>query len=185
MSVRPGMLSMAQGSTPSSSAAELLVRSYRSEDQADVARLYVEGLLAGQIDPNDTGADIDNIRDAYFDDDRHHFWVAELDGRVIGTIGVTSDETHTAEVRRLRVEPGHQRRETDPSVQLLQTAIEHCRHHGFLKVRLDTRFERHEALGCFDRAGFEHTRSKTLHGKELLEFYLDLYRDPRQDADSD
>jgi N-acetylglutamate synthase-like GNAT family acetyltransferase len=154
----------------------LAVRSFSPADQHAVTRLYSEGLLAGQIAPNDTGADVENIQAAYFDEDRHHFWVAEVDGQVVGMIGVASDEPHTAEIRRLRVEPSYQ--ETEIPAVLLETALNHCKHHEYLKVRLDTRFERNQALNLFDRIGFQHTRSKNLHGKELLEFYLDLYRDP-------
>lgn len=152
----------------------LTVRPFETRDQAAVSRLYTEGLLAGQIAPNDTGADIENIQEAYFDDPRHHFWVAEHHGRVCGMIGVASDEPHTAEIRRLRVDQDYQN--TDLGTILLQTAIDHCKHHGYLKVRLDTRFERDTALGMFDRAGFEYTRARSMHGKELLEFYVDLYR---------
>ncbi len=153
----------------------LKVRTFKPPDQATVSRLYTEGLLAGQIAPNDTGADLDNVEEAYFDDERHHFWVAELKGQVIGMIGVGSDEPHTAEIRRLRVEPTHQ---SGPIAHtLLETALQHCKISGYLKVRLDTRFERSAALEHFERAGFQHTGTRTAPGsKELLEFYLDLYR---------
>jgi ribosomal protein S18 acetylase RimI-like enzyme len=159
---------------PSTFVQRATIRSFEPHDQEAVSRLYTQGLLAGQIAPNDTGADIENIREAYFDDPRHHFWVAVVDDRVEGMIGVASDEPHTAEIRRLRVSPEFQ--STDLGTMLLETAIAHCKRHGYLKVRLDTRFERTAALGMFDRAGFEHTRSRNVHGKELLEFYLDLYR---------
>ena len=152
----------------------VIVRPFQAEDQPEITRLYTHGLLEGQIAPNDTGADIENLHDAYFDDPRHHFWVAQVDGRIRGMIGVASDETHTAEIRRLRVDPAYQN--TDLGTRLLKTAIAHCKHHGYLKIRLDTRFERDAAMGMFDRAGFEHTRTRNLHGKDLLEFYADLYR---------
>ncbi|MEQ9453149.1 MAG: GNAT family N-acetyltransferase [Phycisphaeraceae bacterium] len=151
-----------------------LIRSFRAEDQACVSRLYVEGLLAGQIAPNDTGADIENVLEAYFDDDRHHLWVAEAEGTVVGMIGVGSDERDTAEIRRLRVIPDHQR--SSIAQLLAETAVNHCKKHGFLKVRLDTRFERDAALDLFTRLGFKHNRTKTMNGKDLHEFYLDLYR---------
>lgn len=151
----------------------LVVRTFQPPDQPAVSELYHAGLLAGQLAPNDTGADIEMIQEAYLTDHRHHFWVAELEGRVVGMIGVVSDEEHTAEVRRLRVGQTHQT--TEIAAVLLKTAIDHCKHHGFLKVRLDTRFERDDALSLFDRVGFQHTRSRELHGKELLEFYLDIY----------
>ena len=155
------------------------VRSFEPRDQQAVSHLYDQGLLAGQIAPNDSGADIDNMREAYFDSDRHHFWVAELDNKVVAMIGVASDEPHTAEIRRLRVDPAYQ--QTPIASTLLETAITHCKHHGYLKVRLDTRFERNAAVGLFDQVGFQHTRTKSMHGKDLLEFYMDLYRQDKAD----
>ncbi len=154
----------------------LSVRTYRPADQKAVEHLYDHGLLAGQIAPNDTGADIDMIHEAYLSDPRHHFWVAELHGCVVGMIAVTSDEEHTSEVRRLRVAIDHQK--SDIAAILLKTAIDHCRRHEYLKVRLDTRFERSDALQLFDKVGFQHTRTRNVQGKELLEFYLDIYRNP-------
>ena len=152
----------------------LVVRSYEEADHDQVATLYNEGLLAGQIAPNDSGADLDYIREAYFDNERHHFWVADQGGRCVGMIGVASDEDHTAEIRRLRVAKDLQ--DTGIAAMLLETAIAHCKHHSYLKIRLDTRFEKDEAVGLFDRVGFQHTRTRPTPGKETLEFYLDLYR---------
>lgn len=152
----------------------LTVRSYEEADHDPVGALYSEGLLAGQIAPNDSGADLDYIREAYFEDERHHFWVAELAGKCVAMIGVASDEDHTAEIRRLRV--AKELQGSGIAARLLETAIAHCKHHGYLKIRLDTRFEKEEAVDLFDRVGFQHTRTRPAPGKETLEFYLDLYR---------
>ena len=125
--------------------AHLTVRTVTTEDLTHVMRLYDQGLLAGQIAPNDTGADIDNLFEAYFDQPRHHFWVAELSDSIVGMIGVGSDEDHTAEVRRLRVEPTHQ---SGPIAEkLLETALNHCKSSGYLKIRLDTRLEKTRSDG--------------------------------------
>lgn len=156
----------------------LSVRTFRPEDQDAVSRLYTEGLLVGQIAPNDTGADLDNLHEAYFDEPRHHFWVAEFAGQVVGMIGVGSDEAHTAEIRRLRVSPSHQHH-SPVADRLLDVALQHCRNHAYLKVRLDTYFERCAAFEHFEKAGFQHTNTRTAPGaRELHEFYLDLYRQP-------
>ncbi len=152
------------------------VRTYDPRDQATVARLYTEGLLAGQIAANDTGADIDNIAEAYLQSEASHFWVAEVHGEVVGMIGVAAEEGHTAEVRRLRVDPSFQH--TDIAEKLVETALAHCKHHQYLKVRLDTRFDPDAVVDLFDRFGFQHVRTKSIQGKDLLEFYLDLYRQP-------
>lgn len=159
----------------------LEVRTFDHQDQPEVMRLYSDGLLAGHIAPNDTGADIDNIAEAYFDEPRHHFWVANLGGRIVGMIAVGSDEEHTAEVRRLRVDPDHHR---GPVADvLLEAALNHCKTNGYLKIRLDTRYEKTAALDHFERIGFQHTRTRTAPGKEVLEFYLDLYRQTQDDHD--
>ncbi|MFW5682609.1 MAG: GNAT family N-acetyltransferase [Phycisphaeraceae bacterium] len=158
----------------------VVVRSYEDRDQTAVTRLYTEGLLEGQIAPNDTGADIENIREGYFQDEAQHFWVAESERGVIGMIGVARDEDHSAEIRRLRVDPAAQH-QMDVARLLVETAVSHCKHNGFLKVLLDTRFEHETAKGLFDRLGFQHTRTRNVQGKEMLEFYLDLYRQTRQE----
>lgn len=163
------------------SAEHVRIRTYQPDDHSQVNRLYTEGLLDGEIPPNDTGADIENIQEGYFNEERAHFWVAEIDGELAGMIGVAPEGNHVAEIRRLRVLPkfwGQGIR-----VKLLETALAFCRHHGYLKVVLDTRFERGGALELFERFAFQHTRSRSVHGKELLEFYIDLYRDPRREEE--
>lgn len=156
------------------SPEKLAVRTFEPHDQGAVTRLYSEGLLDGQLDPNDTGADIENISEAFFNEDANHFWVAVYEKKVIGMIGVARDEGHTAEIRRLRVDPTYPQR--DVAVKLMEAALYHCTYHNYLKLRLDTRFEKDSALDIFERFAFQHTRSKTHGDKELLEFYLDLYR---------
>lgn len=168
-------MSVSETREHANSDTEPLIRSYRDCDQPHVSRLYTVGLLAGQIAANDTGADIDNVMEAYFDTERHHLWVCEQSETVVGMIGVGSDERDTAEIRRLRIEPELQQ---TPIAQLLvETAITHCKKHGFLKVRLDTRIEQDAAFDLFSRLGFKHNRTKNVGEKDLHEFYLDLYRE--------
>jgi len=158
------------------------IRSYQPEDHATVSRLYTDGLLTGQIAPNDTGADIENIQEAYFTEDANHFWVAELDDAILGMIGVARDREHTAEIRRLRVEKDWQH--TDIAERLIETALTFCKHHQYLKIVLDTRAStQSRAKELFDRFSFQHTRTRIAQGKDLLEFYLDLYRPPKQKED--
>lgn len=169
---------------PSKNATDpIVIREYQPDDQPHVARLYTEGLLEGEIPPNDTGADIENITEAYLHDPQASFWIAEYDGEVAGMIGVAPDEKDIAEVRRLRVDPKFWGKAIRR--RLLETALSFCQHHGYLKVVLDTRFERGPAMELFERFGFQHHRSREVPGKELLEFYLDLYRERKPDDNGD
>jgi N-acetylglutamate synthase-like GNAT family acetyltransferase len=155
------------------------VRTYRPEDHPAVLDLYDHGLLTGHLDPYDTAADMENIAEAFFSDPRDHFWVAEIQGQVLGMVGVVHEERDVAEVRRLRVHKDWQN--TPMAERLIEMALAHCRKHAYLKVVLDTRFEQSAAMDLFTRFGFQHTRTKSLHGKELPEFYLDIYRGKKEE----
>jgi len=170
-------MTMADQGSPS--LQRLKIRTFQTNDQPHVSRLYNEGLLEGQLPPHDTAADIDNIFDGYLSDPSGHFWVADLDGHILGMIGVANEGEHIAEIRRLRVDQDWQN--TPIAERLIETALAHCREHGYLKVVFDTRFERTAALQQFDRFGFQYTRSKSVKNKELLEFYLDLYRQTKDE----
>lgn len=152
------------------------VRVYEPSDHDAVNRLYRDGMLSGEIQPNDTGADIENIDDAYILPKRSCFWVGEYEQQVIAMIGVAEDEPDIAEIRRLRVQP-EIAEPVSIARRLVETAIGFCRHHGYLKVILDTRITHSVAIEVFDKFAFHHTRTKVIHGKDVLEFYLDLYRE--------
>ena len=162
----------------------LIIRAYRPDDQQAVMDLYDHGLIKGQLSRNDTAADLDNIEDAYFENDSNHFWLAHLDGEAVGMIGVAKDEEHTGEIRRLRVRRDMQ--DTNIGHDLIETALTHCSHHDYLKIVFDTRFDTDTALDLFEKFGFQHTRTKEVDGgKEMLTFYLDLYSKPASENETD
>jgi ribosomal protein S18 acetylase RimI-like enzyme len=59
-------------------------------------------------------------------------------------------------------------------------AISFCREKQFLKVVLDVRIEREPAIKMFDSFGFLQGRERDLKGRQLRDFYLDLYSDTLQ-----
>lgn len=158
---------------------EVLIRTYRPEDQPAVRRLYQSGRLIGQVQPDDDTADIEDITGSYLESERGHFWVAEVEGRPVGIIGVWEDEADVAEIRRLRVDPGYTAHGV--TTKLMETALAFCRREGYLKVILDTRIEQGPAMRLFERFAFQHNRTRSIGSKDLLEFYLDLYHEPRGD----
>jgi ribosomal protein S18 acetylase RimI-like enzyme len=163
-----------------SNPGELTIRTYQPSDHGAVRRLFVEGRLVGAISPNDTGADMDNIESEYLGRDGAHFWVAQSGDEIVGMVGVAEDEPDIAQIRRLRVKPECQG-QTGVAAKLMETAISFCRHHGYLKVVLDTAFETRPAIETFDRFAFHHDRTRSIGGKEVLEFYLDLYHQPKKE----
>ena len=162
-----------------------IIRSFRRDDLPAAAQLYREGLLGGKIAENDTGLDMDDIESAYMSNPGSHFWVAETaaetDGRageIVGMIGVQHHEDNVGEIRRLRVRQDCRRRGIGSG--LIETALKFCRDRGYLKIALDTFVEREPAIKLFEKFHFRHSRTRSVAGKDVLHFYLDLYqRDSR------
>jgi ribosomal protein S18 acetylase RimI-like enzyme len=158
------------------------VRSFRPEDQAACRSLYLDGLLGGKIADNDTGFDIDDIESAYLKTDGNHFWVAAAqDGRIVGMIGVQHHDEGVGEIRRLRVDRAFRRRGIGSA--LMEAALRFCQERGYLKITLDTYVEREPAIRLFEKFHFHHYRTRTVSGKDLMYFYLDLYQRERPPSD--
>jgi ribosomal protein S18 acetylase RimI-like enzyme len=158
------------------------VRGFELKDSDACVKLYSEGLLGGAIAENDTGIDIDDIQDAYMASPMNHFWVAEtIDGQIAGMIGVQHHEEGVGEIRRLRVRSDMRRRGIGS--KLVETALKFCADNHYLKVTLDTFMDREPAMKLFEKFRFHHDRTRSVGGKELLYFYLDIYKtDKKQEA---
>lgn len=158
--------------------ADVTIRLAGKGDHAVIRDLFLQGLLEGQLRGNDTGADIENLEAGYFSDEgASGFWVATYRNEVVGMIGLQRTTENSAEIRRLRVREAFRRRGV--GTRLMQHAIETCRNKGYLKVTLDVRIERGPAIAMFEKCGFALARTRELDGRKTLDFYLDLYRDPR------
>ncbi len=157
--------------------AKVSMRLADDDDHAAVRNLFLDGMIEGYVADNDTGADMENIAEAYFSDEGHSaLWVADYDESVIGMVGVQKTADHGAEIRRLRVRADYRRQGL--GAKLVEQALSFCRHHGYLKVTLDVRIERGPAIALFEKFGFQLTRTREHNGRRMLDFYLDLYREP-------
>jgi ribosomal protein S18 acetylase RimI-like enzyme len=161
------------------------IRSFLPEDLPACTKLYAEGLLGGKLAENDTGLDIDDIESVYMSNPGNHFWVAvNSQGKVVGMIGVQHHEEGKAQIRRLRVAQDHRRRGIGSA--LLETALRFCQQKQYIKIMLDTFMEREPAIALFEKFRFRHERTRTVSGKELMYFYLDLYTGrPRPSKDDE
>lgn len=160
------------------------IRSFEPGDQASCAHLYAEGLAGRFIPENDTGVDLDNIQAVYMKPG-NHFWVAEAPGgKIVGMVGVQNYEFGSGEIRRLRVDPNFRRRGI--GTRLVETAVQFCEQHNYLKITLDTFMDREPAIRLFEKFHFRHFRTRRVAEKELMYFLLDLYagEQPRKGGSS-
>lgn len=157
------------------------IRPFRTDDQAACRALYLEGIVGGaKLAANDIGLDIDDIAAAYSERGGSGFWVAEnATGQVVGMIGVLHLEDSVGEIRRLRVRADHQRRGI--GARMLEHAVAFCQENGYLKITLGTAVGTLPAVKLFEKFHFRLDKTKTIAGKEMQYFYLDLYaRDHRR-----
>lgn len=169
---------MTDGPNPLRPAPEgLVVRLACPDDQAGVVRVFEEGRVVRAEGYSDEGADIRDLAAHYLPPSSSKLWVADLgDDRVVGMVGLRSTNDHAAELCRLRVLPTHRNRGIGSA--LVEHALTYCRENSILKLVLDTHVERTQAIKIFERFGFRLARERQTPGRPLLDFYLDLYRDP-------
>ncbi|MDP6986932.1 MAG: GNAT family N-acetyltransferase [Phycisphaerales bacterium] len=154
------------------------IRTATDQDIPVLRELFENGVFESQVHDNDTGADIEQLQDAYFSDAAQGgFWVATRDEVIAGMIGVQRLDDSVAEMRRLRVRP--QFRRQGIATALMTHAIRFCRANDYLKVVLDVRVERQPAIQLFEKCGFYLARAREQDGRRTLDFFVDLYSDPR------
>ena len=94
-----------------------------------------------------------------YDARKDYFAVAELDGKIVGSIVINRLSDENAQLRWFLVHPDARGRGLGH--QLMDGAIASCREHGFKKVTLWTISELKAAAHLYRQAGFKITREET------------------------
>lgn len=169
----------ARDPAPINVQSEMRLRSYEPRDRDGVLRLYHHGLLTGTPDPLDPATDLDHIEEIYLKRPQDHFWVADANSEVVGSIAITEDDKLVAHVRRLRVDPAWKSwNGGEVARALIQHATHHAREHDSLKLVLHTPVDDEQAIALLRELGFNYARAREQCGRHVLEFYLNLYARP-------
>ena len=94
-----------------------------------------------------------------YDSSKDLFAVAEIDGRIVGSIVIAAESDQLAKLRYFLVHPGA--RGHGLGRRLIQQALDFCRERGFRTVWLWTISELKTAAHLYREAGFEITEEKT------------------------
>ncbi len=162
--------------------SEIQIRPATADDQAAVSALYREEGVHDETGEGDTGDDVLDLQSGYMQDEGEScFWVAESESAgVIGMVGVKHKGNHAGEMRRLLVRAEH--RNHGYGRRLVEEALKFCNDRGYVKVVLQTQVDQKAALSLFERFGFQLNRTRNVAGRDHLEFYMDLYRQPRDET---
>ena len=109
-----------------------------------------------------------------FDDSTARLWIAEINGKIIGSIGIVPDSNSEAQLRWFLVHPNHRGRGLGR--ELLNKALQFSRNHGFKSVFLWTVSDLEAAAHLYQWAGFRKTEEKThqIWGKTITEERYEL-----------
>jgi ribosomal protein S18 acetylase RimI-like enzyme len=94
-----------------------------------------------------------------YDSRKDYFAVAELNGKIVGSIVINGLSDETAQLRWFLVHPAARGRGLGR--QLIDGALEFCRERGFKKVNLWTISELKAAAHLYRQAGFVVTREES------------------------
>lgn len=151
-----------------------VVRSFRPADRLKVFNLHSAAHM-GSV-PCDCAANIDRIQEKYLSDPQNHFWVADAEGEIVGTVGVCVQK-EVANLHCLRTIDGSMSHEIRKS--LVRVAANHAYQSGCLKLVLHAQVEDVGLAAEFlHRLGFEFSRQREVEARPVCEFYLNLYERP-------
>lgn len=137
------------------------IRTFRETDTAEVHGLFARGQrdFAAGLEPQveeyirlSLAADLAHIEAHYLADPGSHFWVAELEGRVAGMVGLERLSEEEGELRRMSVSPTARRQGIGWG--LLQTVERFCRQQGYLRLSLSTVTQLQPAIAMYRKNGF-------------------------------
>lgn len=143
------------------------IRPYAATDADEVRALFVRvnrllapPELAGAFEnyiARSLAEEIDRIP-AYYGERDGSFWVALLDGGIVGMFGLEVAGPGAMELRRMYVDPDARRRGIARA--MLAFAEDQCRRHGLGEMVLSTSEIQKEALALYRNAGYRALREE-------------------------
>lgn len=115
--------------------------------------------------PNDTSKDVEC-----------HSWIARADNSIVGLLKIVISRSQIAHVSALCVDPRY--RDSRLPGDLLGYVLNFCWNAGVLKIVLSTHLPQDEAWTVFGECGYDIARHGRHDGRNVMEFYLDLYKLP-------
>jgi N-acetylglutamate synthase-like GNAT family acetyltransferase len=109
---------------------------------------------------------------------KHHLWVAEAFGRIIGSAAVLHNDDSLAHLRYLCVAPDLAERPVI-AMGLAERAIRDAYERGYLKLVVHSNLPPNRLATVLHDLGFEFSRERETGGEHMLEFYQNLYEQPQ------
>lgn len=130
------------------------IREYSEEDKLAVIDVVGKTLVGEKVIPSSElpidDADLQNIFEYYSGKSR--FWVAEQNGKIIGTVGLKDKGGRIGKLRRMFVL--HALHGSGVGQKLLDTALSYAKNNRFIKIILNTHANMKRAHRFYEKNGF-------------------------------
>ncbi len=114
-------------------------------------------------------SDLESIPKAY-GGKREAFFVAEENGKIVGTIAVKEESKKVAILRRLFVKPNH--RGKGYGIALIDKAMDFCKKNGYREIIFHSSARMKAAIGICRKVGFLKKQRLNLDGVDIIKFVL-------------
>ena len=148
---------------------EVIIRQFQPQDQQRCIELFTNGLCSYKTPPLDRiqpifvemklNSDMGNIQQYYMDKHQHNFWVAELNGIVVGCVGACPDVNNIGSLELIRMSVDTSVRRKGVATLLIRQVENFATENGFIKVSLTTLVMMLAACAFYERCGY--TRKET------------------------
>ena len=130
----------------------ILYRPFEPRDQNAARQLILNGLGEhfGFIDET-RNPDIDNIQESYIANGAT-FFVAELNGRIVGTGALIEQEPTIGQIVRMSVDRSYRRHGIGRT--LMSHLLEVARQRGYIQVQLETNNDWYDVIDFYKSLGF-------------------------------
>jgi ribosomal protein S18 acetylase RimI-like enzyme len=160
----------------------LHIRTFQPEDAEAVRQLFINGQLdfaqgthleeeVRRYIQRSLADDLANVPGHYLTRPGDNFWVAEVNSRVKGMVGVQRRSNEEAELRRISV-AGDSRRQ-GIGRRLLETVEDFCQGLGYRRISLSTVTQLQPAIAMYRSYGFALTGQEE-YGKIVVQHYVKL-----------
>ena len=130
-------------------------RAYAKSDE-DAVIAHILSIQQGEFSVPVTAEDQPDLRAVaeVYQSGTGGFWVAEMEGRIVGTIGLIGFGSGEGALRKMFVAADARGRENGVAARLLDILLAHARSVGIGAITLGTVAKLHAAIRFYDKNGF-------------------------------
>jgi len=158
--------------------SEISIETYTDINKKDVADLilHIQTIEFGIPITLELQPDLNAIPE-FYQTSSGNFWIAKIDGKIIGTISLLDIGNYQGALRKMFVDKNYRGKEFGVGQKLLNTLLDWTKRKGFREIFLGTTEKFIAARRFYEKNGFEEIQKKELPETfPVMEVDIKFYR---------